>query len=842
MNILLILINEFLLAHCILNICRNDVCDMNFKCADDNEWNTILMENSNSACYYNYSIVKGLSFEHEDFSNLQTNLRFLNKSFQFSVDFTIKMSKINTFFLNKGIEPLLLLNNDTFNQINFSIKLSKLIFLNENNSEIDNSACTFQEHTKFKIFKSIQSLEIESNVQFVRKICQFILINSDLKSLKFERLSNSFLVRNKFQFIDLKYKNFTINSSFGISTLHLNLFGYNLNQQLLDGMVFFHLEYLKIKGTIKCIEKELFSPFSIRKMLFFLSNLREFFHSGTEWFNSLNNDFNGTNFDQENLNLYESKTAHVYFLWDTVTSLDLYDYPNEDFCLFYKFPIEKLIVPFIKPVRLYESLKNCSCTIIWLLRYSKKFENFTDKYFIYENFYDYTISTNFDTEYIRDVDTMLLLSRFNLYNNLNLCNMNDTFIDFLNCNFTKRIQDCQNFDKHSISDTSNFNMIEINEFLMSLKYYFSIILFPLFSFLSLITNALGVLVMSKLKSTDSMYKYIRLNFLFNATYCFIMIFRLIAECLDINSIYCSNIFNTKIVQYFKIYFILYLGTVFKLLSNITFLSSTITRYIKITNKKNKFDFLNKISTRKYLIFIVCFSFMFNLNILFQYKLNIDDTKKLYPIYDIKPNLHHGLIAYDLIVFNIYNFLENCTVYIVFLFPNFIIDIYLYHFLRKSSDSMRKWDHLENNENISKKCDIISLMIKFLREFKFKKEEENKKQKFNAPEKKITYMILLNGLDFLVLRLPEICVFIYTYYYSHIKQNTVQSIFILNTNSVLCNYSPIFLCDTLINIVEIFFVISLFSQCLIYYFLNKNIKEAFYKYFNINDKSSIKPKS
>ena len=96
------------------------------------------------------------------------------------------------------------------------------------------------------------------------------------------------------------------------------------------------------------------------------------------------------------------------------------------------------------------------------------------------------------------------------------------------------------------------------------------------------------------------------------------------------------------------------------------------------------------------------------------------------------------------------------------------------------------------------------------------------------------MILVNGIDFLLLRSPEIFIFVYNYYYNHIKIDGLN-MFSFNPQVILCTYSPLYLCDTLTDILEIFFVLSLFSQVLIFYYFNSNIKDGLLSLLKIKKK-------
>ena len=646
---LLVIVIESTVKLCKLNNCNYNYCD----CFNSQKWIGNNIEYS--TCHTNDTIIECLEIESEDFSNLKNLSNIFNKTIQISNESKIKIAKSKKFNINKSIQIL-----NTSSSLYIASSIFK--FENENGTEINKEICKLKNLKDFVVFKSINSLKLEINVQFKQKICPLIFLSSDILSVTLVRLTDSYIQTNKLRFLNTNNTNTILNLDSKISKFYSNLFQYKLDTELLNKDVFSNLNDLIIKGTILKVDKDTFNSMkSMKKLVFFLANLREFFHSGTEWFDSLKTNFNRS-LSVSNLNFYEEELMKVYFLWDTVVSLDIYDYPDEDFCLFYKFPIERLIVPLVKPADHFEPLIECSCSIIWLFRYSKNFVNFKDKIMFYSNFYENLVYSN-KYSYFIESDSAAAEIMVDLFDITTICIINDTVNEFLKCNFTQRITQCNKSIEIYGTDKETINMINLTYVFLYARYMISIILFPLFAVLSLILNLLCIIVIRNEKFTDPLYKYLKFNSIFNAMYCFLMIFRLMTECFGVNSVFCSNIFNTDIVQYFKIYLIFYFGNVLKLLSNITFLSITISRYIMITRKSTKFLFLNSISSAKYLSSIIIFSLVLNLNIIFQYKLNESSPYDLYPININK--LNKNSIFYNNSNFEPNYFLISITFYKIF---------------------------------------------------------------------------------------------------------------------------------------------------------------------------------
>ena len=122
-----------------------------------------------------------------------------------------------------------------------------------------------------------------------------------------------------------------------------------------------------------------------------------------------------------------------------------------------------------------------------------------------------------------------------------------------------------------------------------------------------------------------MYKHILINSAFNTVYSLIMMVKLVNTCIfDNGSVFCSSIYQNNSVQYFKIIVIFYFGSVFKFCSNFSYLSFTFSRFILVSNLKEKsiFKRFTNIKLRNYLMLLTIISCLLNLYIIFQYKLNL----------------------------------------------------------------------------------------------------------------------------------------------------------------------------------------------------------------------------
>ena len=171
-----------------------------------------------------------------------------------------------------------------------------------------------------------------------------------------------------------------------------------LNEKILNSNLFRQMRMLRINGVLNGIQSELFkSFFHLKDIDFQLDNIREFFHSGTAWMSHLNS---GKSFNLSQVNLESIKLNKFFlrfFYLKEMTSFDpLYEYPNEDICLFANFPHQRLVFPILVPGKILE----CTCTLKWLEMHSRLYESLISYTKDYSNFYESQFATNKLSSYL----------------------------------------------------------------------------------------------------------------------------------------------------------------------------------------------------------------------------------------------------------------------------------------------------------------------------------------------------------------------------------------------------------------------------------------------------------
>jgi hypothetical protein len=230
-------------------------------------------------------------------------------------------------------------------------------------------------------FGSIRYLLFAENTFYKSKICTYVFAENNLNQLTFTHLSDSFVFNNKLEFLQLNNNGSDAQLSLTqlnphLYQLTLSLYNYPMNGKILDKNVFRNVQILFLEGSLRQIQGDLFVAFLRLKFLQIniVSSLRDFFHSGTEWMSNLNvyvnNYANLTS--QLTSSQLRNKVFIVQFRQEASITQHIYEYPNEDLCLFRDFPHKRLIFPSF----IFDKNISCSCTLIWLIKYyNVYFEN-----------------------------------------------------------------------------------------------------------------------------------------------------------------------------------------------------------------------------------------------------------------------------------------------------------------------------------------------------------------------------------------------------------------------------------------------------------------------------------
>ncbi len=643
----------------------------------------------------------------------------------------------------KGFE----INSNPFEKINitdydkdfiwWSIHYSWFDFYSKNKL-INEKFCLESNFKQTNFLSIIRNLDV-SHSYVHPNMCPYVLKNSFIWILNINYLSSSFVRKNVLTFIKEK-KSAVTNLNSTIYQLQLDLYRINLTDQLLNKMIFKKLLILDLNGCIDLIQNELFKDLDNLKMIRFRTqNMRKLFSKNNKWLDWLNTN---VNVDLTNDSDIDEKIGNSFILvlYQSFSKISFYEYPNEDFCLFKTFPHKRLVMPRLKPT----SMSKCTCTELFLIQYSVLFGNSIDAIL------DKTPSSYTFHEYY--VDSIYEKS-------FSKCKNPSIKDQIQKCNFTKMLSNCD-FKLSQINlkeDQFIFYVYDWHEMSNAINFLFSKYINLAFSILGILINVIILIILSDLKIfTDKMYFYLKINACFNIVYCLTLTIRFIIFNID-DQMSAYQINSNSIIYYEYIYLIVVklIGNLAKTCSYISHASFALSRYITITNLNySVLEKFNKTKKKIYFIIIILFSLLINLFVCFQFSI-ISSDKQQFQMFRFDASNFSNLYKQDTIndykeTFNSefeYKIL-NILQYLKIVFSDLsniilatIIDILLFVFVRNK---------------IKQKKMITSVLPAVLNPIAISITTTTTaatKKKKKSSEQRISQMVILNGINFLLFRFP-----------------------------------------------------------------------------------------
>ena len=617
-------------------------------------------------------------------------------------------------------------------------------------------------------------------VTYPDRLCPLIFRNSFLTEIYFGDISNSFLISNRLIFSDLNfdstetfemYLNYFYSASF-------DFYKENLTHSILNKNLFKNIYQLNIFGILTDIEVDLFKSFDKLKYLdISISNFKDFFNRGNEWMKFLNKKVNVDLTDASSVLSNKDNVFMLKFRYERAfVSFDsIYDYPDEDLCLFKDFPHQNLVYPILLPGKLIK----CTCTLIWLKFFSHLYEPLLNETFNYIN------------------DDNLFNENQNRNNEYKFCKKAS---DFSICDISTRLDNCK-IEKLEKKENT-FDMFRLDNdndvyyFLKWLQLILLIILQPIFGGIGIINNLIVIITIKNKKHRhnfkDPMYNHIIINASFNIIYCSILILNILNTCLSFESkIFCSKIFQENSTQVFKIVVIHFLGNVFRLCSNFSYLYFSFCRFVLVSMYKDS-NFLKKITQvnqKRYiflLFFIACLLSSFRI---FQYELNVErNPRKDFPFETRNEYFcQNKLNSFQCYLFNSFKILNRFLNDILCVVLNIFIDLFLF----KNYNL-----HLRNKVALTRRR--IRLDLDFHKDIKKKKKNLNR-------------MIMLNGFIYIVSHIPEFL-------------SSILLIVFSKKISHFCFLRSIS-CDILNEEMAFFSLISIVTQLYIFSMFDRNFRNS-----------------
>jgi hypothetical protein len=353
------------------------------------------------------------------------------------------------------------------------------------------------------------------------------------------------------------------------------------------------------------------------------------------------------------------------------------------------------------------------------------------------------------------------------------------------------------------------------------------VLIPCACFIGLFFNWKIIQTINKNKKQDmkeDFYKYMSANAKFNCLYCLICVFYPMNSCTwRLSYYFCSSIFTTQIVQYYKIIMISYFGEVVKMCANVSYLMMTLNRYLLV----GKDHLLWLVTLAK-----LEFKWVIRGSLLFSALINIGHGWEYQAIENqIGRTIFLGnLNPYDFIngdsysdypqanqqtPFFIYSVMYFCINFGVFFMLNTGLEVKIVRRMQKELRAKRERLAKMNAPNSALKTSSVRDEKKSQtnQEDKKKLEEDSKK------ERKVIKMVVLNGFFNFVLRAPEM-----VFWIENCRSWPIFFGFtISNHQSTKFTFPGIL--NLLADVGYFAYILTFSSNFLIFYKFNKNFRKA-----------------
>lgn len=640
-----------------------------------------------------------------------------------------------------------------------------------------------------------------SHISFKNQVCLLVFHKAVILFLHLLS-TNSFLIKNSLSFTNVS-ENLTENFNPFIAFLELKVYQCDLGLNLLNKHVFKDLEYLVLNGIINQIDDDLFKSFTNLKMLTIKTHsIKRIFQQKNKWIQYLNYKVDLLLFKQ-NINTVSVENLFALIIEQTHPNLTLYNFPDEDFCYFKSFPHYKLVVPLLKPIKVLKK----TCLLKFLNQNSKYTESilkwhqnlpqtYYTQYYYYEEMNSYLVLKTIDVECLEFIRRTLIY-----------------------CNTTEAVVKNEVFNFY-------FYTFEWVLWIKINKFIFSAILIPLFSLICIIINFCIVLILSlkKIKETK-LYRLLKYHSIFVIFYSFIGFCRIFYLCFgtsnwDYSYFGFENCFinsDSILGRLINTIFIKTLVNSINTCSNILFALFTVSRYVSITNSKNSISkFFINISFIKKLFSSICCALLINSYSYFQFTTysidNYDLNSDFIDISYMKSNADKFISNFNNINDYSQNIDESDFVFLKVLNVIKILFSDLFFVLFGLGTDFLLFLFIKNkNSNTKLHVSFVSLQ-----------KIVKKKRKIRESQQRLSGMIILNGVNFMILRTPFLIISFYGFVFRYDSKNgihypNVYSYFICRTEG---------LCNVIIDVSFFIYLNSFIVQFLIFLKLDKNFKECF----------------
>nr|QVK45959.1 G protein-coupled receptor [Proales similis] len=581
--------------------------------------------------------------------------------------------------------------------------------------------------------------------RYHKDTCDALMANANIEWLNFIEMTSSLVVQNALKWKELHDAE-TLNST--VRSLMIEGYGIEIDRSLFAASVFGRTSVLKISGHISKFEPDVLEGSSLSQIYLYLAELRKFWQSNLDWPSKAN------------------KRA-------VSTKLQIHLDSNS----YWQDPYNRMFLKTVEPTRLpffwWQPIERLS-------KFDFNDQDFCLFYYLERNHLNVTIRGSLIQ--ISDIQpcscTLVWIATtfkndlgqdYNFYQSLYECERN----------FSSKCSELENMKKRcempAKIETDYTTFYEVVVALKYANFWLSIVLTPLFSLLSFVANSLVVFTFRQIKRSAEyrknklkdkhrrMWDYVYLNSVFNLVLALVLFCAPFTTCIEYHGIFCSPLLFSRASLIIYVFVESFMGYSVRLMANMTALMFALFRY---SANRDCWPKLRALRARYFGLISVMLSLAVgSLKLFFADRYGIESLD----LHKFDYILINSAYRYNESLFRFFSVFNALLVSVIFPLITAATDIFLLAFIRR-------------------------------------RQEEHRRE---IAEKRVTKMVILNGLFSLLFRLPEIIaavLLIQTY-------GTYSSIYCIEQDPLdsICKIVPQYLKFFLsLSLLENFFMLWLFN--------------------------------
>jgi hypothetical protein len=325
---------------------------------------------------------------------------------------------------------------------------------------------------------------------------------------------------------------------------------------------------------------------------------------------------------------------------------------------------------------------------------------------------------------------------------------------------------------------------------------------------------------------EDFYKYMSANAKFNCLYCIICVFYPMTSCnWRLSSYFCSSVFTSLFVQYYKILIVAYVGEVVKMCANVSYLMMTLNRYLLVG--KDHAPWLVLIAKLK-------FKWVIRGSLLFSALINIGHGWEYEAVEDLTvSNVYISFSSYAIInghSYSDYPEANQSLTYFFFSIGYFVVNFVVFFVANTGIEGLLVWRmHKELREkrermikmnaanSVSSNVRTISNAAHRLSQTDEGINERNEAEDAKK-ERRVVKMVVLNSIFNLILRAPDLLFWIE-------NVNIWCALFICNNKRITFGLFVPGLLGLLADIGYLTYILTFTTNFVIFFKFNKKFKKA-----------------